>query len=321
MAFLRRNWFPIALVLAFIAGYLFRGLGVALNPASVGTYAVVIVIFLITGYTMPTEALLRGVTDLKLHLYMELFIFVVFPLYVVASILLLGDLFRPEVVAGLFALAVLPTTITSCTVFTQATGGNVAGTMFNAAFSNLVGVFLSPLLLSLLLQSTGRALPVDQLTGIFIRLAVLMIVPIAIGQVLRRRYPAFSERHGPMLRKSTSIAILLVVFFNVARAAADEAFVSNLGSMGGPTVYLVVSHLLLLGLAWGGARLARLGPQNERSVIFTAPHKTLALGAPLVAVYFADRPEVIGIALLPVILYHLIELLVAGVLRARLAAQ
>lgn len=127
MAFLRRNWFPIALVLSFIAGYLFRGLGVALNPASVGTYAVVIVIFLITGYTMPTEALLRGVTDLKLHLYMELFIFVVFPLYVVASVLLIGDLFRPEVVAGLFALAVL--------------------------------------------QSTGRALPVDQLTGIFIRLA------------------------------------------------------------------------------------------------------------------------------------------------------
>jgi solute carrier family 10 (sodium/bile acid cotransporter), member 7 len=320
MQFLKRNWFPIALVLSFIAGYFFRDVGVALNPDSFGTYTVVIVIFLITGYTMPTEALVRGVTDLKLHLYMEIFIFVVFPLYVLVSTLLLGDLFRPEVVAGLFALAVLPTTITSCTVFTQATNGNVAGTMFNAAFSNLVGVFLSPLLLSLMLQSTGRALPMDQLTGIFIRLGILMIIPIAIGQIMRRVYPAFSEKHGPVLRKSTSIAILLVVFFNVAAAAVDEAFMANLGTMGGPTVYLIISHLLLLALAWGGAKLFRLGRANEMSVIFTAPHKTLALGAPLVAIYFADRPEVIGIALLPVILYHLVELLVAGVLRSRLVA-
>ena len=318
MQFLKRNWFPMTLVLSFIAGYVFRDIGVALNPESFGTYTVVIVIFLITGYTMPTEALVRGVTDLKLHLYMEIFIFVVFPLYVLASTLLLGDLFRPEVVAGLFALAVLPTTITSCTVFTQATNGNVAGTMFNAAFSNLVGVFLSPLLLSLMLQSTGRALPMDQLTGIFIRLGILMIIPIAIGQIMRRVYPAFSEKHGPVLRKSTSIAILLVVFFNVAAAAVDEAFMANLGTMGGPTVYLIISHLVLLALAWGGAKLFRLGRANEMSVIFTAPHKTLALGAPLVAIYFADRPEVIGIALLPVILYHLVELLVAGVLRSRL---
>ncbi|MFO7782614.1 MAG: bile acid:sodium symporter [Spirochaetia bacterium] len=321
MQFLKRNWFPITLVLSFIAGYVFRDVGVALNPDSFGTYTVVIVIFLITGYTMPTEALVRGVTDIKLHLYMEIFIFVVFPLYVLASTMLLGDLFRPEVVAGLFALAVLPTTITSCTVFTQATNGNVAGTMFNAAFSNLVGVFLSPLLLSLMLQSTGRALPMDQLTGIFIRLGILMIIPIAIGQIMRRVYPAFSEKHGPVLRKSTSIAILLVVFFNVAAAAVDEAFMSNLGTMGGPTVYLIISHLVLLALAWGGAKLFRLGRANEMSVIFTAPHKTLALGAPLVAIYFADRPEVIGIALLPVILYHLVELLVAGVLRSRLVAD
>ncbi|NBF39784.1 MAG: hypothetical protein GVY14_05155 [Spirochaetes bacterium] len=321
MQFLKRNWFPMTLVLSFIAGYVFRDIGVALNPESFGTYTVVIVIFLITGYTMPTEALVRGVTDLKLHLYMEIFIFVVFPLYVLASTLLLGDLFRPEVVAGLFALAVLPTTITSCTVFTQATNGNVAGTMFNAAFSNLVGVFLSPLLLSLMLQSTGRALPMDQLTGIFIRLGILMIIPIAIGQIMRRVYPAFSEKHGPVLRKSTSIAILLVVFFNVAAAAVDEAFMANLGTMGGPTVYLIISHLVLLALAWGGAKLFRLGRANEMSVIFTAPHKTLALGAPLVAIYFADRPEVIGIALLPVILYHLVELLVAGVLRSRLVAD
>ncbi|MFP4373883.1 MAG: bile acid:sodium symporter [Spirochaetaceae bacterium] len=318
MQFLRRNWFPITLVPTFIAGYFFRHAGVALNPDSIGTYTVVIAIFLITGYTMPTEALVRGVTDLKLHVYMEIFIFVVFPLYVLASTLLLGDLFRPEVVAGLFALAVLPTTISSCTVFTQATNGNVAGTMFNAAFSNLAGVFLSPLLLSLLLQSTGRALPMDQLTGIFVRLGILMIIPIGIGQLMRRVYPAFAAKHGAVLRKSTSIAILLVVFFNVAAAAVDEGFMSNLGTMGGPTLYLLISHLVLLALAWGGAKLFRLGRANEMSVIFTAPHKTLALGAPLVAVYFADRPEVIGIALLPVILYHLVELLVAGVLRSRL---
>jgi sodium/bile acid cotransporter 7 len=321
MAFFRQNWFPILLVVAFAGGFVLPGAGVALNQGSGATRALVVFIFLVTGYTMPTEALLRGVTDVKLHLYVEGFIFIGFPLYVFLTTWVLGDVFRPEVLAGLYALSVLPTTISSCTVFTQATGGNVAGTMFNAAFSNLVGVFLSPLLLSLLLQSAGRTLPMEQLGAIFLRLGLLMLAPTAAGQLLKRVYPGLAERKGKALRKSTSVAILLIVYFNVARAAGDDVFVSNLSSMGWPVVYLLASHLLLLAAAWGGARLLGFSREDERSAVFAAPQKTLALGAPLITIYFADQPRVLGIALLPVMLYHLIELLTAGMIRSRMAAE
>jgi predicted Na+-dependent transporter len=90
----------------------------------------------------------------------------------------------------------------------------------------------------------------------------------------------------------------------------------------GPFAYLAAAHLALLALAYGGARALRLSPQNTISVLYVAPQKTLAAGAPLLSTYFAASPEILGVALLPLLFYHAWQLLVAGVVRgSRLVAR
>ena len=315
LTFLRRQWFILGLFAALALGFAVSGFGRAVNPGGVTADIVIILIFLSTGFTLPAEAIRRGVTNYRLHLYIQAFIFLVVPAYVVGTLELLGKPFGPLVTTGLYAVAVLPTTITSCTVFTQVSGGNVVATMFNAALANILGIIISPLLLSLLLRGSGAALPPEELLGILGGLGWRMILPILVGHLLRRLRPMFAHRHGGRFRKAQSALILFIVFFTVSNAAANQTFLDNLPRMGLPFLYLAISHWLLLALVFSGS-LAFGFPRGDRiSALFAAPQKTVALGAPLLTVYFADRPELLAMAILPLVFHHIFQLSTAGVLR------
>ena len=86
--------------------------------------------------------------------------------------------------------------------------------------------------------------------------------------------------------------------------------------MGLPFLFLAVFHLYLLAAAYFGGRIIRLGRDSLKSILFTAPQKTVALGVPLISAYFADSPEILGVALLPVVFYHSFQLIVAGSIKA-----
>jgi predicted Na+-dependent transporter len=83
----------------------------------------------------------------------------------------------------------------------------------------------------------------------------------------------------------------------------------------GPFAYLALAHILILLIAYAGARLLHFSRENTVSVLFVAPQKTLALGVPLITTYFASTPEALGTALLPLVFYHAWQLLVAGLLK------
>ena len=219
-----------------------------------------------------------------------------------------------RILAGIYALAVLPTTVSSCIVFTQLARGNVVATIFNASLANVAGVFLSPLLLSLLLQQSGRALPSDELVRVLSSLALRMLLPVALGQVARAVLREWAQRHGKKIGVFMNAAILAIIWFSFSRPARDPAFAASLLRLWPLFVYLAVSHLLLLGAAWGGGRALRLDKANTYTVLFVAPQKTLAMGAPLLTTYFATMPDLLGVALLPLIMYHLWQLTVAGFL-------
>ena len=249
-----------------------------------------------------------------LHLFLQAFIFVAVPLYFAASAALLWRGGDPRLLAGIYALAVLPTTVSSCIVFTQAARGNVVATIFNASLANVAGVFLSPLLLSLLLQQSGRALPADELLRVLTALALKMLLPFALGQVARARLRELAQR----LRKAISVfmnaSIVVIIWFSFSRPALDPAFAASLLRLWPLFGYLALSHLLLLGAVWGVTRALRLDKANTYTALFVAPQKTLAMGAPLLTTYFATMPDLLGVALLPLIMYHLWQLTVAGFL-------
>ncbi len=315
ISFLRRNWFLLGMLAAIALGLLAPEAGRRLNPGSVTRLALIATLFLIAGFTLPSETIGAGLASWRLHLYVQLFLFLLTPALFLLTSLPLRPLFGMELAAGILALSVLPTTVASCVVFTQVSGGNVVGTLFNAALSNLCGVFLSPLLLALLLRGTGRSLPAGELAAILRELALQILLPLAAGQLLRLLLRKLAEAGRGLLAQLSNALLLGVIFFTMAASAGDPAFLRNLGRAPWPFAYLAAMQLLLVTLAYGGARLLGFPRADVISASFAAPQKTMALGVPLISACFARSGLALGLVLLPVLLYHPWQLLVAGFLR------
>jgi solute carrier family 10 (sodium/bile acid cotransporter), member 7 len=312
--FFGKNWFLIGILTALVLGFLIPDIGVSLNTGSVFSTVLIVVLFLISGLKLPTESIKSGLKTYKLHVFIQTFIFVLSPLYFFITGRLFADTLDGALVVGLYALACLPTTISSCIIFTQSADGNVVGAMFNAAFANVIGVFLSPIILSILLRSSGNGLPLSELLGILQSLALKMLLPIIIGQVARRYIKSWVDANKKRLSVASNLAILMIVFFAFAKTAANPDFVSKLPELALPFVYLAASHLVLVGLTWIGARFLKLDRADVATVLFTAPQKTLAMGVPLLTTFFGANASLLGVALLPLVFYHPWQLLVAGVI-------
>jgi solute carrier family 10 (sodium/bile acid cotransporter), member 7 len=320
MNFIKKNWFLVGLVLLLIIGFFAPELGTSISFGKLTTTILIILIFLITGYTIPTEAIKDGLKDFKLHLFLQVFIFVLVPLYFFITLKLFAGSFSPETRVGIIALACLPTTISSCVIFTQSSGGNTVGAMFNAALANLLGVFVSPLLLTLFLRTSDQTYAATEISSVIMNIGVKILIPIIVGQVIRQiRIP--EKQFKIRLKLTTNISLLLIVFINFSKSAADPDFRQMLPTMVFPFMYLAVSFFILLGLSYLFGRIFNFPRKNLITVLYTAPQKTLAMGVPLLTTFFADSPELLGMALLPLLFYHPWQLLVSGFVKSWLARK
>jgi len=316
LRFLKGNWFLFGIGLAVALGMTVPGLGRALNAGRVASTAAVGVIFVLSGLSLPSDQLRAGLRNVRVHVLLQAFIFLAVPAYFCLTAGWLRGVMSGHLILGVYALAVFPTTISSCIVFTQMARGNVAATIFNAVLANLLGVFVSPLLLTLLLRQAGWGLPMDEVARIFLDLALKVLLPFAAGQLLRLRLRSFADRNRRRFSTASACLILLIVFLAFCKAAGSDALRAGAGELAGPLAYLAGSNVLLMALAYGAGRLVGLGRADLASVIFTAPQKTLAMGIPLLTTYFASQPEVIGAAMIPALFYHPWQLLTAGVARS-----
>ncbi len=315
MGFLKKNWFVIGVFASLFLGVFTSEFGIMLNRGAFLSNSLVVLIFIITGLKLPVDAVKSGLKYIKVHIYIQLFIFAFIPLYFYFSSKIFQGVFGPQIIAGIYALACLPCTISSCIIFTQSSGGNAVVTMFNAALANIIGVILSPLLLSLMIKNSTGMLPPDELIGIFQKLVLIMILPIAAGQFLRRWFSDAADKYKNGLGVISNLFILIILYLAFSRSAGNPSFAGNLRTMVYPYIYLAVSFILLFAAAWGGAALLGFGVEERISSGFAAPTKTLAMGVPLLSTYFALQPELLGIALLPLIFYHPWQLFVSGVLQ------
>ena len=304
-----------------ILGSLFPVLGPRLNPGHITTTGLVIVMFFLSGLSLPTETLKEGMKDIRLHIFVQVFIFIICPLYFFLTAFPFKDVMDGRLIVGIYALACLPTTVSSCIVFTQLSEGNTIGTVFNASLSNLAGIFISPLLLTLFLKGSGKPIPMEELVQIFQSLVLKMLIPFAAGQGLHIAFKAFAFKHKKKFGVISSCCVLFIIFFGVARSMGDEFFRTYGKQLIIPFIYLAVSHLILLFLTYLGARFINLSQANIISSLYAAPQKTLAMGIPLLSTYFAGRPEMLGIAILPLLFYHPWQLFIAGLMKDKLMAK
>jgi solute carrier family 10 (sodium/bile acid cotransporter), member 7 len=272
------------------------------------TKAAIAVVFFLHGARLSDEAVIRGLTHWRLHLLVLASTFVLFPLLCLGLAALPAWITPPELAAGIVFLGCLPSTIQSSIGFTAIARGNVAAAVAAASASNLLGMLLTPLLVSVLLSAEGSISAASVWT-----IVLQLLLPFAAGQALRRWIGGWVAARNATLSKIDRGSILLVVY-TAFSAAVVEGVWSRLSALDLLRLLLLCCVLLAAVLAATllAARALGFDRADEIAIVFCGSKKSLASGAPMASALFPAATA--GVALLPLMVFHQIQLMACAVI-------
>lgn len=271
-------------------------------------------LFFLHGAKLSREAVIAGITHWRLHLTILAFTFVLFPILGLA-ISKIGVL-TPTIAAGMVFLACLPSTVQSSIAFTSIGRGNVAAAVCAASASNLFGIFLTPVLVGLLMNAHGDVGGWDSIKSIIVQL----LVPFVAGQLARPLVGKWIEKHKTLVGRVDRGSILLVVYSAFSAAVVEGLWrkVSPLELIVLLLVCGVLLTLVMLATMWG-ARLLGFSKADEVAIVFCGSKKSLATGVPMAGILFPGATA--GVLVLPLMIFHQIQLMACSVLAQRYAAR
>lgn len=313
----RVDWFLVGMCCAVALAWLFPEPGASgggLHPEFLNKLGVSLIFFL-NGLTLSLAALSAGARNWRLHLLVQACTYLLCPLLGLVLLFSVGRHWPTDLRTGLFFLCALPSTVSSSVALTAAAKGNVPAAVFNATLSSLIGVVLTPLWLGLVLGASGNALPIG---SVVIDLVKWLVLPLLLGQLLRPLFGAFAARHKSRISVLDRLTILLLVYTSFC-----DSVVTGVWKTGGtPLLISGVSALVLLFvtlfIVWQVARALRFSMPDRIAALFCGSKKTLASGVPMARLIFGAHPA-LGVILLPIMLYHPLQLVVGGWLAGRFA--
>ncbi|WP_422202009.1 bile acid:sodium symporter family protein [Aquabacterium sp.] len=314
------DWFLIAMVGAVLLASFMPDWGRSDGPLHLGqaTDIGVFLLFFLHGMGLSTDSLKSGASKWKLHLLVQACTYVVFPLWWAVLALVGGRWISHDLLMGFFFLAVLPSTVSSSVALTALARGHVAAAVLNATLSTLLGVFLTPLLVSLVMSGQGSEMDISQT---MLKVAQMLLLPFVIGHLLRPWLGAFFAR----IKRYTSVFDRGVIVMMVWAAFSDSV-ADGLWSKHGPVLVaqaLLGAAVFLFPMLWFTRKAARaLGLElpDEIVAVFCGSKKTLASGMPMAKLLFGGNAAM-GVLILPIMLYHQMQLFVCAVLARRYAAR
>lgn len=307
------DWFLCGMVLATLLAWLFPsygGRGGALHLDKVINIGVFLVFFL-HGANLSGEQIGRGLRNWKLHVMVQGFTFVVFPLLWLAASHLGAQSLPPMLMLGFLYLCALPSTISSSVALTGSAKGNVPGAILNASLSSVLGIFITPWLVSLVV-GTGQG-GID-LGPTLLDLSLMLLAPLVLGQIARRWIRGFIARNKRYTNILDKCVILLLVYSAFCNSMLSGMWQQQSGSVilaafAGSALLLAIVLLMTTRVTrWAGFNHA-----DQVAGVFCASKKSLAAGAPMAALIFGQHPA-LGLILLPIMIYHPLQLIVCSVM-------
>jgi sodium/bile acid cotransporter 7 len=315
MSALVRQWFLLALAVVLAIGFLAssRLAGVA-DAASLRDGIVALVLFLMA-LPLETGTMWQAVwrpwpTSLAVLLNVGLL-----PLIAWAVSPVLGG----ELGIGLVVAAAAPCTLASAAVWTRRAGGNDAVAIMVTVITNLFCFVVTPLWL---VAATGRADVQIDLGPMIVKLGYLVVAPMVVGQLVRQHgaIGRWATRHKSGCGTAAQCGILLIVLMGAIKcglrlSASDWQDQVGVGHLVLMVLIVLVVHLLVLALGHGAAMAAGMDRQDRIAVGFAGSQKTLMVGLHVALTYFG------GLTILPMVAYHvgqlLVDTVIADFLRAR----
>jgi sodium/bile acid cotransporter 7 len=275
--------------------------------------AAIALMFFLHGARLSPQAAWAGAAHWRLHIVVLLSTFVLFPALGLGARTLFPNLLTAPLWTGVILLCVLPSTVQSSIAFTSIARGNVPAALCAATASNLIGMVLTPLLAGLLLSAQG-GFSVRGIGDIFVQL----LLPFALGQAARPWIGAWAQRHKTLLGLVDRGSILLVVYVafseGVTQGIWHQLSLVDLGVLTAVDSTLLASVLALTTVA---SRLLGFSRTDEVTIVFCGSKKSLASGLPMATVLLAGQS--VGLIVLPLMLFHQIQLMVCAALAKRYA--
>lgn len=291
--------------------------GAAADTASLVSSAAVFIVFLLHGIRLPRTEVVRGLADWRVQGGIILFVFGAMALAGLGLARLLDGWLPPLVALGFLYCGVLPTTVQSATTYTSMAGGNVATSVVGSAIGNLAGIVATPVLFALLAGREGA----PPLSGdLAARIALILLLPFLVGQMLQRWARPWVLAHPALVKAIDQSAIAIAVY-----SAFSAAVIAGIwGQLSGGDLALLgggVAALLAAGFGgawWLGGQLTA-EPPTRSAILFLGAHKSVAVGAPLAALLFPAQAA--GMILLPILIYHLAQLILSAWVAPALARR
>ncbi|MDE1466856.1 bile acid:sodium symporter [Aurantiacibacter sp. D1-12] len=298
----------VAILLASVLPVTGEGRAIARSVSD----AAIFLLFLLNGLRLPRAQVIAGLKNLRFLLPLTVFVFGAMGL-AGWSVSALAEYQLPASVAlGFIFLGVLPSTVQSATAYTSLADGNVANSVVAAAVLNILGVFITAPVMAIVASSGGQGIDLGALE----RIGMILLLPFLLGQLLQGRLGPMVADKKRLFSWMDRIAIAIAVY--VAFSAAVEQGLWALISLSEWGVFLCLVGLMLsVGFfgAWWLSGALSLCRADRISFLFAGAQKSIAMGAPLAAVLFP--PEIAGLVLLPVLIYHLLQLVISAPLASR----
>ncbi|QDH79866.1 bile acid:sodium symporter [Echinicola soli] len=308
------NGFFMTLILVILLAYLSPAIGADHSGMPWNELIIIgnALIFFFYGIKLDPHQLKVAVGNWRLHTVVQLTTFLVFPILVWLLFVFAG---KPggEIGLGVMFLAALPSTVSSSVVMVNIARGNVPAAIFNASFSSLLGIFITPLWMNLFMDNGGSGVLFDFMPTIT-KLSIQILLPFILGLLLHAKLKKWAGKFAEPLKRFDQGVILMIVFTSFANAFFDHMFegMSNsyLGMLGVSMATLFVLVVLVMNLL---ASKWDMPMQDRITLIFCGSKKSLVHGAIIGSVLFPD-PAVLGAVLLPVMVYHALQLLMGSAL-------
>jgi sodium/bile acid cotransporter 7 len=307
--------FLLAMAATVALAALFPARGAVADALSVAAKAVIALLFALYGARLSPQQAWQGVKRWQLHLMVLATTFVVFPVLGLAARGLVPWLLNIDLYNGLLFLCLVPSTVQSSIAFTSIARGNVSAALVSASLSNILGVALTPLLVVLLMNTSGAA----RMDAAAIRDIMLqLLLPFMLGQLLRPWIADWLTRHSLVTRAVDRGSILLIVYTAFSIGMVEHIWRSvdpwQLIAVAGVDTALLVAVLVF---TWLIARLAGLDRGDGIVLLFCGSKKSLASGLPMALVLFPAAT--VGVIMLPLMIFHQIQLVVCSVIASRLS--
>ena len=310
---IRIDGFLVAIITAAVIATFLPARGTAVPIFSWTSKIMVAVLFFMYGARLKRAEAITGLKHWRLHGVILAFTYLLFPLIGLAMRPLVPEIISPELYRGIIWVCIVPSTVQSSINFTSIARGNVAGAVVSASLSNLLGVFITPLLAMGLMSATGLHIKASSILDI----SAQVLAPFVLGQLSRKWTADFFAAHKK-LKLFDQATIVLVVYIAFSAGVRNGIWQStSVSELGIILLVCLVILAVMLWLTWQVADWLGFNRRDQIAIQFCGTKKSLTTGVPMASVLFPAAS--VGLIVLPLMIFHQAQLMACGWLAGRYA--